>query len=336
MERASSNISGSPLVSIVVTTYQHQPFIAKCLDGILMQRICFPIEILVGEDESTDGTREICLHYAAEHPDRIRLFLRSRKDVMYIMGRPTGRANLLQLLSEAKGKYIALCEGDDYWIDPDKLQKQVDALENDSAAAACFTNAYNERSGLRTEYLDGTYTRKPGLRVEQSELVNSQGLPTCTVLFRSSALFPLPKTLSKAPTGDTLLYVHASNHGHFIYIPRITAVRSMHGGGIHSLTSIFHQYMVTLRLLPLLDEVSHYRHHPVVEKHLRWLASTSWSMTLNDRNEELAKVSWSIMAHRRKEVGWNATTTARNYLKAYWPRTERIIGRSWDRLRGRP
>jgi glycosyltransferase involved in cell wall biosynthesis len=84
-----------PLVSVVVPTYQHAAYIAECLEGILMQRTDFPVEILLGEDDSSDGTRAICQHYATMHPGRIRLFLRSRKDVIHINGTATGRANLL-------------------------------------------------------------------------------------------------------------------------------------------------------------------------------------------------------------------------------------------------
>ena len=96
---------------MLVTTYQHAAYIAACLDGVLAQRTDFAVEVLVGEDESTDGTRAICQRYAERHPDRIRLFLRERKDVMHIGGRATGRANLLHLLGEARGTFIALCEG---------------------------------------------------------------------------------------------------------------------------------------------------------------------------------------------------------------------------------
>src|SRR5690606_24131225 len=98
----------------------------------------FPFEIILGEDESNDGTREICKQYAAQYPDKIKLFLRSRKDVIYINGNPTGRFNFIENLKACSGKYIALCEGDDYWTDPLKLQKQVDFLENNSDFALCF------------------------------------------------------------------------------------------------------------------------------------------------------------------------------------------------------
>ena len=119
----------NPLVSVIVVTYQQALYINQCLDSILAQESNFDFEILVGEDASTDGTREICLDYAKKYPNRIRLFLHSRENVIYINGTPTGRYNMLYNLNAAKGKYVAFCEGDDYWTDPMKLQKQVDFLE---------------------------------------------------------------------------------------------------------------------------------------------------------------------------------------------------------------
>lgn len=117
------------IVSVCVQTYQHTNFISQCLDSILMQQTSFPIEIILGEDESDDGTRKICLAYANKYPKKIKLFLRSRRDVIYINEKPTGRFNMMQNLKEASGKYIAMLEGDDYWIDPLKLEKQVNMLE---------------------------------------------------------------------------------------------------------------------------------------------------------------------------------------------------------------
>ena len=124
-----------PVVSVCITTYNHAGFIAECLDSVLMQETDFPFEIIVGEDESTDGTREICIQYAEKYPDKIRLFLRSEKDKIYINGNKSGRYNYLENLKAAKGKYIATCDGDDFWTDPLKLQKQVHFLE---ANPKCF------------------------------------------------------------------------------------------------------------------------------------------------------------------------------------------------------
>ncbi|MFP4024594.1 MAG: glycosyltransferase [Thiohalospira sp.] len=122
-------VKESPKVSVCVQTYQHANFIKNCLDGILMQKTEFSFEILLGEDASTDGTRDICIEYSDKYPDKIRLFLHNRENVIYVNGNPTGRFNFLYNLFQSRGKYIALCEGDDYWTDPCKLQKQVDFLE---------------------------------------------------------------------------------------------------------------------------------------------------------------------------------------------------------------
>ncbi|NLK92600.1 MAG: glycosyltransferase family 2 protein [Bacteroidales bacterium] len=112
----------TPLLSIVTITYNHEPFIAKTIEGVLMQQVKFPIELIIAEDCSTDGTRAICQQYAEQYPDLIRL-ITSESNVGAV-------ANERRAILAARGKYIAFCEGDDYWTDPLKLQKQVDFLES--------------------------------------------------------------------------------------------------------------------------------------------------------------------------------------------------------------
>lgn len=121
----------SPLVSVTVATYQHVNYIKQCLDGILMQKTSFPYEIIIGEDGSVDGTQDICKEYAEKYPDKIRLFIRDRRLSQFVAenGEVT-RFNGIWNRMSARGKYIAWCEGDDYWIDPLKLQKQVDFMES--------------------------------------------------------------------------------------------------------------------------------------------------------------------------------------------------------------
>ena len=127
-----------PLVSVCIQTFNHKNYITECLDGILNQKTTFDFEIILGEDESTDGTREICIQYHQKFPEKINLFLRSRKDVIYINSQPTGRYNFLENLKASSGKYIAICPGDDYWKDPLKLQKQVEFLESNEEAVGAF------------------------------------------------------------------------------------------------------------------------------------------------------------------------------------------------------
>jgi glycosyltransferase involved in cell wall biosynthesis len=131
-----------PMVSVHVSTYQHADFIHDCLEGVLMQETDFPVEIIIGEDESDDGTREICKEYADRYPEKIRLFLHRRENNIAIHGRPTGRFQFAYSHFVARGKYIAICEGDDYWTDPQKLKKQVDFLESNPNYALSHHDAY--------------------------------------------------------------------------------------------------------------------------------------------------------------------------------------------------
>lgn len=118
-----------PMVSVHVSTYQHADFIHDCMEGVLMQETDFPVEIIIGEDESDDGTREICKEYAEQYPEQIRLFLHRRENNIAIHGRPTGKFQQTYSRFKCRGKYIALCQGDDYWTDPIKLKQQVKVLK---------------------------------------------------------------------------------------------------------------------------------------------------------------------------------------------------------------
>jgi glycosyltransferase involved in cell wall biosynthesis len=133
VEQYPNKVVASPRVSVLVQTFQHRDYIKECLDGILNQKTNFPFEILLGEDASDDGTREICIEYAEKYPEKIRLFLHHPKNKKKVLGVTTGNFNALYNFFSAKGNFIAFCEGDDIWTDPYKLQKQVDYLEHNKS-----------------------------------------------------------------------------------------------------------------------------------------------------------------------------------------------------------
>ncbi|WP_051935904.1 glycosyltransferase [Salegentibacter sp. Hel_I_6] len=128
VEEVTNQCSASSLLSVCVQTYNQAEYIEKCLDNILNQKTNFEFEILLGEDFSTDGTREICLKYARLFPDKIRLFLHHRENNISIASKPTGIFNSVYNLFSSNGQFIAYCDGDDMWTDKYKLQKQVDYL----------------------------------------------------------------------------------------------------------------------------------------------------------------------------------------------------------------
>lgn len=119
-----------PTVSVCMITYNHEPFIRQAIDGILSQECNFSFELVIGEDKSSDNTRAICQEFEEKYPEIIKIHLRET-NIGVIQ-------NFIKTLKVCTGKYIALCEGDDYWTDPQKLQKQVDFLENNEDFAICF------------------------------------------------------------------------------------------------------------------------------------------------------------------------------------------------------
>lgn len=129
-----------PLVSVVTITYNHAPYIAKCIEGVLMQQVNFPMEFIIAEDCSTDGTLDICEKYAEKYPELIQLLITDHN-----LG---ANPNELRALKAARGKYIAYCEGDDYWTEPHKLQRQVDFMESHPDYSVCFHDRKVEENGV--------------------------------------------------------------------------------------------------------------------------------------------------------------------------------------------
>lgn len=124
-----------PLVSVVMVTYNHEPYVSQAIEGVLMQRTDFAFELVIGEDCSQDGTREICLDFQRRFPERIRV-LWWHENVSKKGG------NFPRCLARCRGEFVAVCEGDDYWTDPLKLQKQVD-LVRATGAVLCVADVRN-------------------------------------------------------------------------------------------------------------------------------------------------------------------------------------------------
>jgi len=217
-------------VSVCIQTYNHEPFIAQALDTVLMQETDFDYEIILGEDESEDGTREICIEYARRYPDRIRLFLRSRKDVIYIDGGPTGRFNFTENLKAARGDYIALLDGDDYWTNPHKLQKQVEFLEAHPECAICFHIASNYENGVHTQ--PQVLHRRSISTVE--ELLGANYMQTSSVMFRNGLVSEFPDWYFRMSLGDWPLFLLLAEHGKIGYLDEVMGVYRVQPGGAWS------------------------------------------------------------------------------------------------------
>ncbi len=224
--KASKNV----LVSVCVQTYNHSNYIKACLDSILKQETKFDFEILLGEDESSDGTREICLEYAKKHPERLKLFLHRRENNIKVNGQPTGRFNILYNLFSARGKYIAICEGDDYWTDPLKLQKQVDQFNQHPETSLVFTNAQRLLEGKLVEFYPSA---PPPVNFDLYKFVHEGfNVATASVMIKSEVVSEItnlnPTDATRFFHMDYFMWCIAGKYGSYRFLNEYTTVYRIH------------------------------------------------------------------------------------------------------------
>lgn len=205
------------LVSVNCITYNQEDYIRDTIESVLMQITDFQYELLIGEDCSTDNTLQIVEKYAREYPDKIRI-ITSENNV-------GARQNSVRLQRESKGKYIAICEGDDYWIDPYKLQKQVDYMEANPTCTLCFHNAFLVRDAKKDDEkkpslikTSNPYYDKKKSNFNAGELALFGFIPTSSFMYRKEFLDDPPEWYYTAVVGDNALKLITASHGyaHFI------------------------------------------------------------------------------------------------------------------------
>lgn len=209
-------------VSIFLLTYNQEQFIAQTINSILMQKANFNFQIVIGEDCSTDGTRSICETFAEKYSNKIKLLPALEKNIGLI-------ANYMRTIKACEGKYIAICDGDDYWIDENKLQKQVSFLEDNPNYSIVY-------SKLKKLFPDGTFKESIQRKLKQAgdfdDLVFENVIPSVTVLFRNRQnISAVPTWITNFPYGDWPTYLWILKDGGKIhFMDEITAVYRMHIG----------------------------------------------------------------------------------------------------------
>jgi len=214
-----------PLVSVVLRTYDHAPFIAQSIESVLIQDAPFPFELVIGEDCSPDGTREIVAGYAERHPDVIRTVLPERN---------VGHGEMFeQTLRVTRGKLIAYLDGDDYWTSRAKLARQVSFLDRNPDCMSCFHDVslihdeIGQPSGILTPQLADQ-------RFEVEDILPECFIPAPTMMFRRRVAEALPEWSFESPWIDWLIHIRAAMLGWVGYLPETLAAYRVHGGGMFS------------------------------------------------------------------------------------------------------
>lgn len=265
-------------VSVCIVTYNHENYIAQAIESALMQQVNFDYEILIGEDDSTDLTRAIVLDYQARYPERIRLFLNDRKNVIYINGKPTGRWNVINIRNHARGQYIAALDGDDYWTDATKLQQQVDFLEAHPQCVMCFHSAlYVYEDGSQPSMLLRPHHRKEIYSME--DLLRR--LPIChpTVMFRHGLIPEYPQWFYQVQAMDKCHHVMLAKYGDIGYIDTAMTVHRKHQGGLWTSKSDREQLEANLEAYQHIDAYLDYQYAPIVQQSsIDLLRSLGWAL----------------------------------------------------------
>ena len=220
-----------PLVSVCMITYNHAFFVKEAIESVLSQRTGFKYELIISDDVSSDNTREICESYQREYPEIIRLVFREQNLGIC--------KNFYHTLSLAQGEFVAVCEGDDFWIDSYKLQKQVDFFSTHSSAVMLYHNAVIDSNGRKSLSIP---LNKGHHVVSTEELLFKWTIPTASIMFRRDAFF-MPTPFKEFTNADYLLEILLNTKGEIHYIPDVMSVYRKH---VDSASDVLNKHQLTL------------------------------------------------------------------------------------------
>lgn len=249
----------APAVSVAMIARNHEAFIAQAVGSVMDQQADFPIELVVGDDASTDLTPEILAGLAGRHAGRIRLL-------------PAGprlgpAANYVRTLAACRAPYVAVLEGDDYWTDPTKLRRQVEMLERRPDLSACFhpvRTVTEPPGGAEKVYPPSRYRREIGL----TTLLWRNVLNTNAVVYRNDPPLDLPDFVRTVLPADWPVHILQACRGNFGFLPETMGVYRRHAGGLWSSRRLEEILPHCIDMLRQLDRHLEFRHHAAIARTL--------------------------------------------------------------------
>jgi glycosyltransferase involved in cell wall biosynthesis len=312
----------SPKVSVAMITYNQESFVGQAIDSVLIQQTDFDYELIIGEDCSTDGTRQIVAEFARRNPKRIRPLLHEHN-----LGR-LGKHNFVATLNACRGKYIAILEGDDYWLSPHKLQKQADYLDSHPDCAYCFHN-------VRTIWEDTKANSRIWFPIPLKEKLALEDIlawnfsPMCSVMFRNGLFGEFPDWYFTLSMGDWPLHILNAQHGNIGYLDEVMAVYRLHTNGIWTSQG---------KIKNIRDIIKFYL---TINRHLKYRYKKQIRLAIASRYYDLAKEYTQKHDHKRTALyllrsillaPLDYPVPKRLILELISPKTARLISRLKQRL----
>ena len=229
--------SSHPLVSVVCTTYNHKAYVEDAIRGFLIQKTDFPFEIIIHDDASTDGTDLIVRKYAKEYPALIKFIAQTENQYS------KGKRVIPLAAKQAMGEYLALCEGDDFWVSPEKLSKQIASMQGNVQCKISFHRAHVWRSKCSGQSLTPNkwdwliYPNIPFVFPVKSVILgDGHFMPTPSIVVRKECLEALPLWFDETPVGDYFIQVLSSIPGGALYLPDAMCLYRVQSSGSWSST----------------------------------------------------------------------------------------------------
>jgi glycosyltransferase involved in cell wall biosynthesis len=313
-------------LSVMMITFNHEQYLAQALDSVLMQQVNFDYEIVVGEDCSSDATRQILLDYAAKHPGKFRPILHERNIGVI--------RNFFTTLQACQGEYVALLEGDDYWTSDVKLQTQVDFLDRHPDYAISFHN-------VAGHFEDGSQSDFNYVQADQSETMNLAELltdnviPTCSAVFRRAFATSLPDWLYDLKMADYPLHVLTAQHGKIAYINQIMGLYRIHAGGVWTRMDGLSRQQQTVRFFEHLVRGLLPRHRAAARLNL---ARRYWQLGLEHEDRGERRLALAEMLRSLVMRPFTGTPTWRSKIRGVArvsaPRIYNRVSRTYGTITG--
>lgn len=279
-----------PLVSIIMVTYNHEPYIAQAIEGVINQRTNFPFELVIGEDCSKDNTYQIVSEYQRKFPDIIRV-ITSESNV-------GGHNNSMRVTRLCLGKYVAYCDGDDYWNAPHKLQMQVDFLEASPDYSLVYNN-FDVLDEVSEKYLNSAITGTNNLNDSDAYadiITRQRRIPSLTVCTRRDTVLDIinnngewlnPKYL----VGDLQLWLEISRYGKVKYLSDVVATYRSHAASVSNSHDPQKALALELSVQSLIDHylIKYPSSNDVIQKAKYWHALKVLIAAVYAGNKKTAK-----------------------------------------------